>query len=79
MIKLEICHNASLPFKFIYVENKNELRLASVPVAGVYKNDEDGKILDFDYANRKHFNNNMTIKVKNNGNELEFVTIQVSC
>ena len=61
-----------IPFKFIYIPNKNIIRLESMPVAGVYRNNEDGKILDFDYANKKYFNNNMTIKLKNTGKELEF-------
>ena len=61
-----------IPFVFIYVSSKNELRLESESIAGRYRNNKDAIFIDFELVNQRFFYNNMQIKTKNNGNELEF-------
>ena len=57
---------------FIFVSSKNELRLESESIAGRYRNNKDAIFIDFDLVNQRFFHNNMQIKTKNNGKELEF-------
>ncbi|KKG13055.1 hypothetical protein EO92_07740 [Methanosarcina sp. 2.H.A.1B.4] len=61
-----------IPFVFIFVSSKNELRLESESIAGRYRNNKDAIFIDFDLVNQRFFHNNMQIKTKNNGKELEF-------
>ncbi|WP_410509743.1 hypothetical protein RSJ42_05865 [Methanosarcina hadiensis] len=60
----------AIPFRFIMVAN--EIRLKSIPESGIYNNNQDGKIMDFDYVLRNVFQNRMMIKAQNNDNELIF-------
>ncbi|MDD3248339.1 MAG: hypothetical protein PHF18_16035 [Methanosarcina sp.] len=63
-----------IPFVFIFVSSKNELRLESESIAGRYRNNKDAIFIDFDLVNQRYFYNNMQIKTKNNPEkkELEF-------
>ena len=62
----------AIPFRFIYIESKKDLRLEALAVAGKYRNNDDGIILPFDYLNEKIFYNNCFIKAAKVGNEIEF-------
>lgn len=62
----------AIPFRFIYIQNKRELRLESEAIAGKYRNNEDATVLDFDYLNRNFFGNNMIIRSERQGNEIVF-------
>ncbi|KKG92428.1 hypothetical protein [Methanosarcina mazei] len=59
-----------IPFRFIKVGN--QIRLKSTSESGIYRNNDDGTILDFDYVNRNWFQNQMKIKTETNNNELIF-------
>lgn len=59
-----------IPFRFIKVGN--DIRLKSIPESGTYSNNQDGKIMDFDYVLRNVFQNRMMIKAQKNDNELIF-------
>lgn len=59
-----------IPFRFIKVGN--QIRLKSTSESGIYRNNDDGNILDFDYVNRNWFQNQMKIKTETNNNELIF-------
>ncbi|HOW14518.1 hypothetical protein [Methanosarcina sp.] len=61
-----------IPFRFIYIQNKRELRLESESIAGKYRNNEDATVLDFDYLNRNFFGNNMIIRSERQGDEIVF-------
>lgn len=62
----------AIPFRFIYIQNKRELRLESESIAGKYRNNEDATVLDFDYLNRNFFGNNMIIRSERQGDEMVF-------
>ncbi|MPM97572.1 hypothetical protein SDC9_144747 [bioreactor metagenome] len=63
----------AIPFRFIKVDN--QIRLKSISESGIYKNNDDGTILDFDYVNRNWFQNQMKIKTETGNKELTFFYI----
>jgi len=63
----------AIPFRFIKVDN--QIRLKSISESGIYKNNDDGTILDFDYVNRNWFHNQMKIKTETSNKELTFFYI----
>jgi Fe2+ or Zn2+ uptake regulation protein len=67
----------AIPFVFIFLPSKNELRLESESIAGKYRNNKDAMFIDFDLVNQRYFYNKMQIKTRNNGNELEFYYVVV--
>ncbi|KKG74335.1 hypothetical protein DU43_10615 [Methanosarcina mazei] len=60
----------AIPFRFIKVDT--QIRLKSISESGIYKNNDDGTILDFDYVNRNWFQNQMKIKTEPGNKELTF-------
>lgn len=62
----------AIPFRFIYIPNKRELRLESEAIAGKYRNNQDGTVLGFDYLNEYFFGGRMYITTGRQGDEIVF-------
>jgi hypothetical protein len=62
----------AIPFRFIYIPSKKQLRLEAEAIAGKYRNNGDGIILDFDYLNKNLFGSRMYITTERQGNEMVF-------
>lgn len=62
-----------IPFRFISVGNKQELRLKSTSEAGTYRNNRDAVELGFEYVNSKYFYNRMSIIMKFNSQKKEYM------
>ncbi len=62
-----------IPFRFISVGNKQELRLKSTSEAGVYRNNKDAVELGFEHVNSKYFYNRISIIMRFNSQKREYV------
>jgi hypothetical protein len=53
-----------IPFRFIYVQSKKELRLEAKHIAGKYRNNADAEEKSFEEVNSRIFSNMMTMRTK---------------